>query len=793
MSLAVGDHLGPYTIKGLLGSGGMGEVYRGTDARLGRDVALKVISARLVGDAEHRRRFEVEARAASALSHPGIVTIYDVGETGGVSWIAMEWVDGHTLRRALADRPLPVREAWSITRQVAHALAAAHAKGIVHRDLKPDNVMLAAEGQAKILDFGLARQTLVDSLEGSASATRTAVPREGTVEGAILGTVGYMSPEQASGRSADYRSDQFSLGLLAYEMLAGRRAFAKDSAVETLSAIIREDPVPVASLRDGVPEGFLRVIDRCLAKRPAERFESTRDLVTALDVAGSDATPPPAARIRRLRLAPAAWAALAGAALVGLALAVWNGTGSAPSAAIDSLAVLPFENVNPDPGTEYLGDGLSESLIAKMSRVQSLRVMAHGTVARFKGTSNPQQAGQELRVGAVLTGRVSRQGSQLVIGAELINTRTGERLWGARFDRPAADLLSVQDSIATQIADALHLQLSGAERQTLGSSSTTDSAAYELFLKARYLMGGDTEEDDIEAARLLQLAIEKDPRFVEAYLALAGVHARTAGNGFAPPAEAFARSTATLQQVLKIDPDNVAAQSSLVGQRFLSHWDWSLEKEFRALSNDPRTYHTLQYHGITLYFWAIGRADESVAITERALRVDPGNVETRVMRADFLAHAGRLDESLRAYQEIAAADPSDARPWFGLAEVLKRRGDIKGAIEAARKAYELSDEDYGVRALAKATTERDFDNAERAVARVRLEDQKALARERYVSPLELARLHAMAGDREQALKGLEAALAERSPNLLFLKVDRGWDSVRDDPRFAAIVRKVGIP
>ena len=444
-ALAPGDLLGPYEIQALLGVGGMGEVYRGRDARLGRDVALKVISPKLVGDPSLRRRFELEARAASALNHPSIVTVYDVGDTEGVSWIAMEWVDGRTLREALAGGPLDVRDACSILLQIADGLAAAHAKGIVHRDLKPENVMFAADGRTKILDFGLARQTFVDTREGSASAVEASATATITAsfEGMILGTVGYMSPEQASGRSVDFRADQFALGVIAYEMLAGRRAFARPTAVETLSAIIREDPVPLSSIRGGIPDALLGIITRCLAKRPEDRFASTRDLTAALASvnAGSSLatggasllqTTSPAAPARQtLRAGPARTAlALLGVALVlALAASGWNRF-NASRRAIESLAVLPFENANTDPDAAYLGDGLTESLINQMSRVPSLKVMARGTVARFKGTTDPQDAGRKLGVGAVVTGTVARRGSALVISAELIEISTGARLWG---------------------------------------------------------------------------------------------------------------------------------------------------------------------------------------------------------------------------------------------------------------------------------------------------------------------------------------------------------------------------
>jgi eukaryotic-like serine/threonine-protein kinase len=789
-----------------MGVGGMGEVYRAADRRLGRDVALKVISPRLMDDASLRRRFELEARAASALNHPSIVTIYDVGETDGVSWIAMEWVEGSTLREAMTAGPLAIRKAWAIAGQLAHALAVAHANGIVHRDLKPENVMLVSDGRAKILDFGLARQTFVDDIERSIAGadTLTAPPRVGTLEGAILGTVGYMSPEQASGRAVDFRSDQFALGLLAYEMLSGRQAFARPTAVETLSAIIRDEPVLLSSIRTGIARAFLEIIARCLAKAPQDRFPATRELAAALDAispesrAGLDAdtraeiavaaTPTARPVARRSALL------IAGVAIVAaVAVAGWYRFADSRKA-IESLAVLPFENASKDPNADYLGDELTESLIDQMSRVPSLKVMARGTVFRFKGAPNPQEAGRSLGVGAVLTGSVSRRGDQLLIAAELIEIATGARLWGQTYDRPFADILLVQDQIASDIAGGLRLRLIGGERVSLVGHGTENPEAYEVFLKARFLQLKPSEENDTEARRLFQQAIDKDPKFVQAYLGIATTYARSVGEGYAAPAAAWARNEEAVGRAEAIDPTNIQVRAARAGRRFLFDWDWSgTEQAYKELITHPQIFQGIQYHPMAMYFWARGRPDDAVALIERALRVDPANLESRIMMGDFLAEAGRLDEAVKQYEAIAASDPSSPVPLFGLAEILRRRGDMARAIDTLRKAYTLTEEDAGIKALVSARTEKDYEAAERAAARSRLADLVELAKERYVSPLDLARLYSKVGDREKALAGLESALAERSLGLVLLKVDHAWDPIRDDPRFAAIVRKVGIP
>ena len=811
MALKPGDLLGPYRIQALLGIGGMGEVYRARDTRLGRDAALKVIAPRLLGDAALRRRFEIEARAASVLNHPAIVTIYDVGESGAVSWIAMEWVEGRTLRQVLSEALLPLGQVLSIARQIAEGLAAAHAKGVVHRDLKPENIMLGADGRAKILDFGLARQTIVETMEGSTSNVETPAALAGaaTFEGAILGTIGYMSPEQASGHAVDFRSDQFTLGLILYEMLAGRRAFERPSTVETLAAIIREEPVPLSSIRGGIPESLQHLIARCLAKLPEDRFASTRDLAAALEsiatgvALGTAASPssltPTAVRgavpsaARSMRTGRRTVLSIGAALVVTIAAVAWVRFQTAPSA-IDSLAVLPFENATNDPNAEYLGDGLTESLIDQMSRVPSLKVMARTTVTRFKHTADPRAAGRQLGVGSVLVGTISKHDRQLVISAELVESSTGARLWGQTYDRPAAELLRVQDSIAWEIVDGLRLRLSRQEKRSLVAHATQNPEAYELFLRARFLLQHDTEEDDLEARRLYLQALEKDPNFVDAYLGVASTYARSAGNGYAPPTEACSRADQYARKALDLDPGNFGARVVLAIRHFQCDWDWPLaEREFRELSTDPRLFGRLSYHGVAMFFWATARPEQSVAVVERGLRVDPQNVESRVMMADFLAEAGRLGESINHYNAIIAAEPADPRPLYGLANVLRRRGDTTGAIDTLRKAYELAGEQLGIEALANARTEKDYDNAEVAVARNRLGQLEALAKERYVSPVDLAALQAKVGNREKAFATLERALAERSPGLVFLKVDRAWDPIREDVRFTAIVRRVGIP
>jgi TolB-like protein/tetratricopeptide (TPR) repeat protein len=809
MALASGHRLGPYAVERLLGAGGMGEVYRGVDTRLGRAVALKVISQRLVGDAASRRRFEAEARAASALNHQAIVTIYDVGESDGTSWIAMELVEGCTLRDAIADGPMAIRKAWAIARQFAEGLAAAHARGIVHRDLKPENVMVTEEGAVKILDFGVARRVVAEP-PGEPSGLATVTSGE-TVAGAILGTVGYMSPEQATGRNLDFRSDQFSFGAVIYELLAGQRAFHRSTAVETLSSILRDEPPPLTSIRSDVSEVLQRVISRCLEKSPDQRYTSTRDLATALEAltpeASATAAPAEsgradrhvaiAAKAERSRPGIALLTAAAALAAVGSGAFLWTRWPVADPPTLGSIAVLPFENTAQDPGIEYIADGLTEGVIDHLSRVRTLNVKARATVMRFKGQRDPQEAARALAVSAVVTGAVSRRGSQMLISAELIQGTTGERLWGQSFDRPISDLMRVQDSIVISIAEGLRLRLSGEERARLGGFATDNPEAYELFLKGRFLMEKDSEEDDLEARKLFMQAVEKDARFIDAHLAIASTFARSAGSGFMSAREAMAQADAAFARAAAIDPNNVALRVAQAHRDFALKRDWAAaERAYRALMHDPEVLRTVQYHPISLFFVALGRPEEAVALVERALVVDPGNFESRVMLGNFLLQAGRLDDALRAFNAVAAEVPDDPRPLFGAADVYKRRADFARAADARRKAYELYGEDEAARAFTNASTESAYGSAELTVARAELRALEAQAKERYIPPFDFARLHAQIGNRAQALDWLERAFDESGGTYVgftLLKVDQAWDSVRADPRFATVVRRMGIP
>ena len=804
MPLEIGSRLGPYVIVAPLGAGGMGEVWRARDERLGREVALKVLPTTLFDDEERRERFEREARLLATLTHPNVATLYAFEEirvspsSAPRPVLTMELVEGPTLRRLLDGGRPPLRRALRIAAAAADGLAATHAKGIVHRDLKPENVVVTDDDVVKILDFGIAKPSPLAAAGRDETLPEAAL---GTTPGSFLGTVGYMSPEQAAGEDVDFRSDQFAFGTILYELTTGERAWTKPTAAETLVAILREDPPHLAR----VPAPLRRIVGRCLAKDPAGRFASTRDLARdvrdllegphavteeATAPASAPVVPRPASAVRGRK----AVAIVAGAGVflaAGLAIARLARSRS-DTGAIASLAVLPFEEAAGDPRDEYLRDGLTESLIDRMSHLPALRVMARATVFRFKGARDPLEAGRNLGVAAVVAGRVQRRGDRIAVSAEAVDVKTGARLWGAQFDRPSGDLVRVEAELASDLAAALHLPLSGPDRRALARRGTESSEAYDLYLRARYVSAQDTEAGYLEAIRLFRAAAQKDPSFAEAHLGVGDTYGEMAAGGFLPPVEAWARSDEGARRALALDPDLTSARAALAVRRAFYGWDFDgAERDLRELFDAPRppVWHTRAF---ALLLWARGRTEEAIDRTERARLVDPGNVTYTVASGDYHAQAGRFGEAVGLYRAAIEAEPGDPRAYFGLAAIFRSRGDAARAIESLRKAYELAGEKDGAEALAAARTERDYDSVQLRVARLRLGELSALARTRYVSPLDLARLEAQAGEGDRALSDLAAALVERSPGLVFLNVDRAWDGVRSDARFATIVKRVGL-
>ena len=756
MALPAGTRLGPYEIVAPLGSGGMGEVYRARDTRLGRDIAVKVLPADFARDPERMRRFESEAKTASRLNHPNVVTIHDVGADGDVAFIAMELVDGESLRERISRGPLPATEAVSIAAQIADGLARAHAAGIVHRDLKPENVMLAAGGLVKVLDFGLARSERDRETESEAPTIDVR-----TATGTVVGTIGYMAPEQARGDRADARSDIFSLGAMLYEMVSGRRAFSGGTAVATLASIVSSEPADLAGLR-GTPPALAAIVRRCLEKDPERRFSSAHDIALQLrDLSGASgaAAPKSASRARKK--------------------------------VIDSVAVLPLVDASPESENAYLADGMTESIIHGLSELPKLQVMALSTVSRYRGR-DPLEAGRALGVRAVLTGRLTRIAERLRVQAELVDAETGFRIWGEVYDRPMADVLAVQDDIAREICDRLRFKLSGAERRRVAKAPTRNPEAYQAYLKGRFFWNKWTTESIQTAIRFYESAIEIDPGYALAWVGIADAWSAIGGIKAVPPEEAAPKAKAAALRALELDPALADAHASLAYVHRLFDWDWrGAEAEFReAVRLNPGYAEGHRWYG--QFLSGMARHDEALREATRALELDPLSIVIHTAVGDVLFYARRYPEAIGYYRKALAMDPSFQAGHSDLARAL----EFDGSAEEAIREYEAA-----VQLAGRTETEADpsigLANAyavagRRADAHRVLDELKRWRETRYVSPWGLASIYSRLGEEGQALDWLERAYEEHDSTLVWLKVHPRFDPLRDHDRFRALLRQMNL-
>jgi len=786
MTLSAGERLGPYEIVGLLGAGGMGEVYRAKDDRLGREVAIKVLPLSLSRDPDRLRRFEQEARAAGALNHPNILAIHDIGTHDGSPYVVSELLEGETLRARLAGSAFTPRKALGHALQIAQGLAAAHEKGIVHRDLKPENVFVTRDGRVKILDFGLAKLTQRES--ESSPQTNLPTASAGTEPGVVLGTLGYMSPEQVRGKAADSRSDIFSFGAILYEMLSGKRAFHGDSAADTMSAILKEDPPDLSQTNRSIAPGLERVVRHCLEKNPEERFQSARDLAFDLealsDISGT-ATPSaavqaaPGWRVRPALLLAAIGVVLALAAAAFLWLRPRGGT-------IDSIAVLPFVNASADPNAEYLSDGITESLIHILSQLPRLRVAAPALVFHYKGReADPQKVGRDLNVRAVLSGKVIQRGDVLVIRADLVDVASGSELWGDHYERKLSDVLAVQEAIAKEISEKLRLRLTGEERKRLAKRDTEDTEAYRLYLKGRHAWDKRTPESLNESLGYFEQAIDKDPGYALAYAGLADVYAVLSSYSILAPADSFPKARAAAAKALEIDDRLAQAHATLGNVLFSYDLNWTAgEEELKkaiALDQDYATAHL--WYGILLS--ARSRFDEAFAQLHRARELDPfsGVIQLNIVRTHLFARQYDLaiEESRKSNFGATGAFTAQAYAAKGM------RGQALAQFQKAVEALDGAPLGLMVRGRAEALAGRRFE------AQKTIEEMKSLAERRYVSPSYIGTVYLDLGDRERAFEWLEKAYADHSWDLIFLKVNPQYAPLRTDPRFADLLRRLNLP
>jgi eukaryotic-like serine/threonine-protein kinase len=794
----VGQTISHYRIIEKLGSGGMGDVYLAEDLRLRRKVAVKVLAPRLVTDQERVRRFGQEARAVSALNHPNILTIYDIGQAGDVHFIATEFVAGETLRARLARGRLTPGEVLEIATQTGSALAAAHDAGIVHRDVKPENVMLRPDGYVKVLDFGLAKLLV----SGFANAAVDGLTRSimDTHPGVVLGTFTYMSPEQARGGVVDPRSDIFSLGVMLYEMIAGRVPFGGATPADVIGAILHVQPPPVRSLVS-VPDALARVIGQAISKPPEARYQTMDRLVADLKAlrreiehgaiassnssAGDSGGSAPSHSVAgQLENSDSGAVSEPGAPRAAAASARKPRT----RRTIDSLAVLPLENASENPEMEYLSDGITEAIINTLSQLPRLRVMARSTVFRYKGRpQEPQEIGRDLNVRAVLTGRVLHRGDMIVIGAELVDVEDGSQIWGGQFNRRFSGIFELQEEISNEMTNTLRLRLTGDQRKRLATPATRQGEAYQAYLKGRYLVNKRTAGSFAKAIEHFEEAIARDPGYAAAHAGLGETYALSAALGFAllPRPEEIVHARASAARALALDEALVEGHALVAFLKFRFDWDWTgAELEFkRALELNPG--HAPSHHSYAMFLGSRGRFEEALEEMRRAQQLDPLSLIVATGLGRILHFAGRFDEAIAQYHQVIQADPTFSRVRFDLGLTLAASGAYDEAIQELKKAGR---QPFAV--MLTSIVQALAGQRDRAAAAIsRLEEY---ARAGTIGNDELAMVYAAVGESKRASELLQRACDERAPALAYAAVEPLMEFLRSDAECGPVLERAGL-
>jgi serine/threonine-protein kinase len=848
--LAEGQTIGHYKIISPLGVGGMGEVYLAHDTVLERKIALKLLPVAFTRDRARVSRFQQEARAASALNHPNIVIIHEVGQIDDRHFIATEFIDGETLRQHLtgpvmftggngsqSGTSLKLGDVLNIGIQIADALAAAHEAGIVHRDIKPENIMLRRrDGYVKVLDFGLAKLNEISPVNDLEAPTKAQVK---TSAGVVMGTANYMSPEQARGEQVDARADVWSFGVVLYEMVAGCAPFDRSTPSEVIALILEREPPPLARYARDVPAELERIISKALTKDREERYQTAKDLLVdlrrlkqKLTVEGElERTAAPGVRSTSAEIKPSDAGKLVsttrGAAasvavedsratanlkyikrhkrvfLVALsalilALASWgywlyvNRLGAVNSTAIESIAVLPFVNASQDPNVDYLSDGIAESLMNSLSQLPTLKVMSRNTAFRYKGREQDvQKVGTEQNVRAVLTGSVKQVGDQIVINVSLDDALDSHHIWGEQYVRKFADILTVQREIAQEVSSSLRLKLTRVEQQKrVNKQYTENPEAYQLYLRGRYYWNKRTPEGINKAIEFFQQAVEKDPSYALAYAGLADCYVVPANP--LPPKEKMPKAREAAKRALGIDDTLAEAHTTLARVLTVYDWDWSgAEKEFkRAIELDPRSAEAHQWYGG--YFQAMGQLDESLVERKRAQELEPLSLIMYFELGQGLYRARKYDQAIEQFQKGLELDPSFPSFYVFLPAAYEQKGMYEDAIASFQKAIPLT------RGHAKSLVLAGLGHVyavsgKKVEARKLLNELESLARQEYVPAVAIALIYAGLGEKDQAFVWLEKAYEERAFEMTWLKSEPRWDSLRSDPRFANLLRRMGLP
>lgn len=844
MVIQPGARLGRYEVRSLLGTGGMGEVYLAFDTSLRRQVAIKLLPVDVTQNKTRLSRFEREAYAASSLNHPNILTVHEIGEQDGHHFIATEYVEGESLRQQISRTPLQLREVLDIAQQIASALAAAHHAGIVHRDIKPENVMLRSDGLVKVLDFGLVK--LADEVAAPAiqtdtdneAPTRTRVVN--TEPGMVMGTANYMSPEQARGLEVDSRTDIWSLGVVLYEMSAGRLPFEGATTTDVLSMILHHQPLSLLLQRSDTPAELERIVEKALTKEKDERYQTVKDLgldlkrlkqhleleaelersitpeegarragqtatgrgtltITGATKAGAAAPTAEGSAARTIssaeyivseikqhkRGALLALSALIVAIALIFAYVFYSRT---RSQRISSVAVLPFTNTGGDPNMEYLSDGISESLINALSQLPELKVIARSSAFKYKGQEvDVQEAAKALGVQAIVTGRVVQRGDSLQVSAEMVDVRDKTQLWGEQYSRKSTDLQAVQEEIARAISEKLRLRLSGADEQQLSKRATTNAQAYQLYLNGIFHRRKGGFENARKAIDYYNQAVALDPNFALAFTGVADAYRYLAANSVLDPKEAYPKANAAIQKALALDAALPEAHVAL-GMIKFDEWDWAgADREFkRALELNSNLAEA--HFRYSQYLSPMGRHTEAEAEVKRAQELDPLRIPLRGQEGVNLYFAQHYDLAIQRLQDLLKIEPDQSVSRVYLGYTYAAKGMYPQAIAEYQEVIRIDGEVTSVLcylgyALAMS--------GKRSEAQAILDKLKST--KEYVSPAELAVLYVGLGDKEGAIAALERAYAAHDLQMQLLKVDAHYDSLRADPRFQDLVRRVGLP
>ncbi len=757
----IGQTLGHYRIVEKIGAGGMGEVYRAHDERLDRDVALKILPSGTLNDESARKRFRNEALALAKLSHPHIATVFDFDSQEGMDFLVMELVSGATLAEKLAAGPLPEKEVIELGSQVAEALEEAHEQHVVHRDLKPGNIIVTLKGQAKVLDFGLAKlQRPAGEAERTASFTATM---------SVSGTLPYMAPEQLRGGAVDARTDIWALGAVLYEMATGQRAFPAKLATALAADIQHLSPAKPKSLNPAISSPLEDLILQCLEKDPKKRCQSAKELLIALRAlatpSGISPAPAPAVSMPRRKR-------------------------RARRKRIQSLVVLPLTNLSRDPEQEYFADGMTEVLISDLAKLRALKVISRTSAMRYKGTgkSLPEIA-EELSVDAVVEGSVLRMGPRVRITAQLIDPVTDTHLWAESYERDFEDVLVMQSELARAIAQEIKVAVTPEETKLLAGARRVNPEAYEAYLKGRFHWYKLSREHVDIAWDYFQLALEKDPNYALAYAGIADTWLIRGDIGLMPPREALPKGKAAALKALELDDTLAEVHVTLAGFKAAYEWDWAgAEAEFqRAIQLNPNDASAHFFYSDLLI--SVGRSREARAEIERALELDPLNFFFQCFYGWHLVYLRRYDDAIAQFHKTLRMEPNFSSALMGLWGAFSQKRMYEDALAEAKKFFAVLGDHEIVEALAGGSGESGYAAAMRVAA-----DKLAARSERtYVPGLRIARLYAHAGDKDRALEWLEKAYERGSPNLQHIGVGWDWDILRDDPRFQDLLRRMNLP